>query len=110
METRKSSRSMMLLPAPKGSTDFSRLQHRAQGIASTSMATQQMRQTFFLGHPVISITQETMHSKTVNTVDRAAKDMNRKNMLPQNRPRGRLLNTLGRVIKIKLGPLATSMS
>lgn len=45
-----------------------------------------------------------MFSNTANTVDRAAKDINRKNRLPHTLPMGILAKILGRVIKIRLGP------
>ena len=49
-----------------------------------------------------------MFSNTASTVDSAAKVMNRKNNAPHTLPWVMLLNTLGRVTKIRLGPESTS--
>ena len=46
-------------------------------------------------------------SKTANTVESAAKDINKKNKLPQSQPNSILLKMVGRVIKISGGPLFT---
>ena len=48
-----------------------------------------IRQLFFRLQFVKSITQETIFSKTANTVESAAKDMKTKNILPQNLPPAR---------------------
>ena len=42
-------------------------------------------------------------------VDAAAKDIKRKNKVPQNRPPAMWLNTFGRVMKIRLGPCPGSI-
>ncbi len=52
--------------------------------------------------------QEMIFSKTARTVDMAAKVMKTKNRVPHSRPMGMLLNTLGRVTKIRPGPAPTS--
>ena len=49
-----------------------------------------------------------MFSNTASTVDRAAKAMNRKNRVPHRRPSAMLAKMLGRVMKIRLGPLVWS--
>ena len=56
----------------------------------------------------MSIQQERMFSKTASTVENAAKVINTKNNAPQRFPIGMLLNTLGSVTKIRLGPDPTS--
>ncbi len=56
--------------------------------------------------PHLSMGKVMMFWNTAMTVDRAAKDMNTKNSAPHRRPRGMALNTLGRVMKIRLGPLS----
>ena len=52
--------------------------------------------------------QQMMFSNTASTVDRAAKAMNRKNRVPHRRPSAMLAKMLGRVMKIRLGPLVWS--
>ena len=69
---------------------------------------QETKQVFLRFHPVSSLTQQTMFSNTAKTVEKAAKVRNKKNRLPQNRPSAMWLNTLGRVMKIRAGPLFTS--
>ena len=59
-------------------------------------------------HPVMSMAKDMIFSNTAITVDIAAKDINRKKKKPQIRPPAMALNTFGRVIKIKLGPLPAS--
>ena len=49
-----------------------------------------------------------MFSNTASTVESAAKAMNRKNREPHNRPMAMLAKMLGRVMKIRLGPLVWS--
>ena len=45
-------------------------------------------------------------SNTAITVENAAKDIKMKNRLPQSRPPAMEMNTFGRVMKIRLGPLS----
>ena len=52
--------------------------------------------------------QQMMFSNTASTVESAAKAMNRKNREPHNRPMAMLAKMLGRVMKIRLGPLVWS--
>ena len=52
--------------------------------------------------------QQMMFSKTARTVERAAKAINRKNRLPHRRPIDILAKMLGRVMKMRLGPLVWS--
>ena len=54
--------------------------------------------------PKISMPNEIMFSKTAITVEKAAKAINRKNNAPQILPPAIELNTLGRVMNIRLGP------
>ena len=54
--------------------------------------------------PHFSMEKHRMFSNTAMTVVRAAKDMNTKNRAPHSCPMGISLNTLGRVMKIRLGP------
>ena len=49
-----------------------------------------------------------MFSMTAMTVEKEAKVINRKNSDPHTRPPAILVNTLGRVTKIRLGPEVTS--
>ena len=52
--------------------------------------------------------QQMMFSKTASTVESAAKAMNRKNRLPHRRPIAIFAKMLGRVMKMRLGPLVWS--
>ena len=52
--------------------------------------------------------EDMMFSMTAMTVEKEAKVINRKNSAPHTRPPAMLVNTLGRVIKIRLGPESTS--
>ena len=52
--------------------------------------------------------QQMMFSNTASTVESAAKAMNRKNREPHRRPSAMLAKMLGRVMKIRLGPLVWS--
>ena len=64
------------------------------------------RQAFLRLQPDRSMVQDTMFSNTPSTVEKAAKLINTKNRLPHTRPRGMWLKILGRVMKIRLGPLS----
>ena len=61
---------------------------------------------FLRVQPVRSMVQARMFSNTAMMVEKAAKLMNKKNRLPHTRPAGMSLNTLGRVMKMRLGPLS----
>lgn len=50
-----------------------------------------------------------MFSNTAMTVEKLAKVMNRKNSVPHRRPPAMFVKTLGKVIKIKLGPASGEM-
>ena len=63
---------------------------------------------FLRVQPVSSMPQQMMFSNTASTVDRAANAMNRKNRLPHRRPIAILAKMLGRVMKMRLGPLVWS--
>lgn len=58
--------------------------------------------------PNRSMQEDMMFSMTAMTVEKEAKVMNRKNSDPHTRPPAILVNTLGRVTKIRLGPEVTS--
>ena len=60
--------------------------------------------------PHLSMQKDRMFSNTAITVDRAAKDMNTKNKAPHTRPMGISLKTLGRVMKMRLGPESAATS
>ena len=57
-------------------------------------------------HSVISIHIATISSNTAIIVDKAANDINKKNIKPHILPPVILLNTLGRVINNNEGPLS----
>ena len=107
MLTRKSSKSIMVEPAPNGCIPDSTLNPKAQGRERININNPLIIQDFFRLHPSISDVQEIMFSNVARTVERAAKDINTKNKLPQTIPPGRLLKRLGRDMKIRLGPLST---
>ena len=69
-----------------------------------------MQRTAFLRvQPVKSVAKEMMFWNTALMVEKAAKDMNRKNSVPQILPPAIWLNTLGKVMKIRDGPAVDSM-
>ena len=68
------------------------------------ISTRLTAQDFWRLHPVSSIPQEMMFSNTARIVENAAKNINKKNRLPQSLPSGIWLKIFGRVIKIRLGP------
>jgi len=72
------------------------------------MSTKFTRLDFLRLQPVSSMPQQMMFSNTASTVESAAKAMNRKNREPHNRPMAMLAKMLGRVMKIRLGPLVWS--
>ena len=72
------------------------------------MSTRFTRLDFLRLQPVSSMPQQMIFSNTASTVDMAAKAMNKKNRLPHSRPMDILAKMLGRVIKIRLGPLVWS--
>ena len=55
-----------------------------------------------------SMVKEMMFSKTAITVDRAAKDRNRKKAAPHSRPMGMALKMLGRVMNTRGGPFSVA--
>ena len=75
---------------------------------SAMMSTKFTRLDFLRLQPVSSMPQQMIFSNTASTVDRAAKAMNRKNRVPHRRPSAMLAKMLGRVMKIRLGPLVWS--
>ena len=60
--------------------------------------------------PVRSMQQDMMFSKTASTVENAANAMNTKNRLPHRRPPAMWLKMLGRVTKMRFGPLSGDTS
>lgn len=63
-----------------------------------------IRTDFFLLQPKRSIAYDVMFSNTAMIVESAAKDINTKKSVPQILPPGIFANTLGSVMKIRLGP------
>ena len=107
--TIKSSRSRIVEPGPKGATLLQTLNPRTQGRDKRVTAIIFTTTAFFTLQPVRSVAKETIFWNTAITVDAAANDINRKNRVPQNLPPGILLNTLGSVINIRLGPCPGSI-
>ena len=56
-----------------------------------------------------SVAKDMIFWNTAIMVENAAKDMNRKNMVPHILPPAMWLNTFGRVMKIKDGPAVDSI-
>ena len=108
LDTRKSSKSMMFVPYPKGVIPFKILNPNAHGKDSTKISMPFIKQAFLRLTLNKSVVQEIIFSKTANTVDNAAKLIKTKNKVPHNLPRGMLLKTFGKVINKSFGPLPTS--
>ena len=107
--TRKSSRSSTPVPAPRGWKPDQTLKPSTQGREATSISTRLMALAFWRLQPNCSMQQARMFSNTARMVEKEAKVINRKNRLPHSRPPGMEMNTLGRVMKIKEGPLSGLM-
>lgn len=84
--TRKSSKSIMVEPSPKGCMPDKRLKPRAQGRESSIIKNILTKDAFFLLQPVKSIQHEMIFSKTAITVENAANAIKIKNRLPQSLP------------------------
>ena len=105
----KSSRSRTVLPSPRGAKLLQRLKPSTHGRDKMMMAAMLQRTAFLRVQPVKSVAKEMMFWNTAIMVEKAAKDINRKNSVPQILPPAIWLNTLGRVMKIKDGPDLASM-
>lgn len=105
----KSSRSRTVLPSPRGAKLPQRLKPSTHGTDRMMMAAILQRTAFLRVHPVKSVANEMMFWNTAMMVEKAAKDINRKNSVPQILPPAIWLNTLGRVINIRDGPDLASM-
>ena len=90
-------------------TSLRMLNPRTQGKDSISISRQLMMQAFFLDIRNESMQLERMFSNTAITVEKLAKVMKRKKRLPHKMPPFMFTKTLGKVIKIRLGPEFTSM-
>ena len=75
-----------------------------QGMLSTSMAMQPIREAFLRLMPKVSTAKANRFSNTASTVEKLAKVMNRKNRVPHRRPPSILTKTLGSVWKMREGP------
>ena len=102
--TRKSSTSRTAPPKISKPLQLQILYPSTQGSESAVMSTRFTSPVFFLLHPVSSIPQHMMFSKTARTVESAANDINMKKRFPHNLPRCIFANMLGRVMNIRLGP------
>ena len=107
-ETIKSSRSMTVLPAPRGWKRDSKFGPNAQGVARISMRTQLNQQVFLRLQPVRSMNIAAMFSNTPSTVEKAANDMKTKNSDPHSLPHFIWLKIFGRVMKMRDGPASGS--
>ncbi|CDB62494.1 unknown [Clostridium clostridioforme CAG:132] len=105
----KSSRSRTVLPSPRGAKLPQRLKPSTHGTDRMMMAAILQRTAFLRVHPVKSVANEMMFWNTAMMVEKAAKDINRKNSVPQILPPAIWLNTLGRVMKIRDGPAVDSI-
>ena len=75
-----------------------------QGMLSTSMAMQPIREAFLRLMPKVSTAKARRFSNTASTVEKLAKVINRKNSVPHRRPPSILTKTLGSVWKMREGP------
>ena len=108
LDTRKSRESRIPFP-PSIVVPLRILFSRAQGRERRRRSTKFTPTLFFLSQPKLSMKDATIFSNTAITVLRDAKDMKAKNRVPQTLPPFMLMNTLGRVIKIRDGPLSGAM-
>ena len=90
-------------------TSLKMLNPSMHGKDNTRIRMQFMMQAFFLDILNESMQLERMFSKTAITVEKLAKVMKRKKRLPHKMPPFMFTKTLGKVIKIRLGPEFTSM-
>ena len=105
----KSSRSRTVLPSPSGANPLHRLNPSTHGTDRMMMATMFHATAFLTEQPVRSVAKDMIFWNTAIMVENAAKDMNRKNMVPHILPPAMWLNTFGRVMKIKDGPAVDSI-
>ena len=98
-----------MLFSPNGWNPDHRLYPKTQGRDSAVISTRFTKQDFFLLQWNRSMPQEIMFSNTAKIVENAAKDIKTKNSVPQILPPAIPLNTLGRVMKIRFGPLSGLM-
>ena len=103
-ETMKSSKSIIVDPAPSGVIFDSTENPRGQGSDRTIIAIRFITTDFVLEIPRLSISIDTIFSNTAITVDIDAKHINTKKRVPQKRPSGIALKIFGRVIKISPAP------
>ena len=103
-DTMKSSRSMMVEPAPRGCTPDKMLKPRTHGILSIVIRNAFNRTLFLRDQCNRSIQNAMIFSNTAMTVVKAAKLRKTKNRAPQIRPPRICANRLGMVIKIRPGP------
>ena len=109
LDTIKSSRSRIVESPPKGLKPDQTLNPSAHGNARTNIPIPHMRQVFLRLIPVSSMKFAITFSYTAKAVESAAKVMNRKKNPPHSLPRAIFENTLGMVIKRRLGPELTSI-
>ena len=108
MDTIKSSRSIMFVPAPSGWKPDHTLNPRIHGILKTVIRRILIPTALVLFHPNRSIQKETMFSKTPTMVDSAAQNKNRKNKEPQIRPPAICVKMFGSVMNTSPGPASGS--
>ena len=88
LDTMKSSRSMIFVPAPNGSNPANTLKPSTQGILNTTSITTFASTLLRLDHPSRSIANEIIFSNTATIVVNAAKVRNRKNNAAHALPPG----------------------
>ena len=103
-ETIKSSRSIIVVPAPRGCTPDKTLYPRTAGIQSTDITKRLTNDALFLLQLNKSIVIAIIFSYTAITVDNAANAINIKNNTSHITPPGIWLNTLGSVMNNNDGP------
>ena len=100
----KSSKSIIFVPAPNGVMFCNTLNPNIHGSDNTIMTIALMSEDFLTDTFVRSELKPIIFWKIAITVERAAKDMNKKNNAPHNCPKNMWLNIFGNVTNISFGP------
>ena len=96
----------MVEPSPKGAKPLQRLKPRAHGNDKIIIITALISTAFFLEEPKRAMAKERIFSNTAIIVDKEAKTIKIKNVMPQSCDSGIELNIFGSVINTRLGPLS----
>ena len=100
----KSSKSIIFVPVPNGVMFCNTLNPNIHGSDNTIMTIALMSEDFLTDTFVKSELKPIIFWKIAITVERAAKDMNKKNNATHNCPKNMWLNIFGNVTNISFGP------